>query len=63
MENEDDKMFDLNNNNNVLDSQMIDLKEDTEEDIVGLDVIEFMAIKRYSFLGLDLTVQIHHIIK
>ena len=41
MENEDDKMFDLNNNNNVLDSQMIDLKEDAEEDIVGLDVVDF----------------------
>ena len=41
MENEDDKMFDLNNNGNVLDSQMIDLKEDAEEDIVGLDVVDF----------------------
>ena len=41
MENEDDKMFDLNNNDNVLASQMIDLKEDAEEDIVGLDVVDF----------------------
>lgn len=47
MENEDDKMFDLdtedkkNSNNDVIDSGLLDLKENSEEEVVGLDVVDF----------------------
>ena len=42
MEEEDAKMFDLKNDTNpVLDSQLLGLKDDAEEEIVGLDVVDF----------------------